>query len=363
MDRIWWKQITKASVFTSKVIEALVAGDSVILSLPRHVPWYATLTDIITEGIIEHGIPRSVDYVDGTNDPGKYLLDNYCKKETRLQYRVGKSYAAFLAEQESITLNSTIVWVGNLDAKSLGAWVSFIHEYNRRLPASREGGLFILEIRGEESVTGGKRIQCISFSSEISAYDKYTFCTLVSTTARVDNRVRQYLAELVSSVCSDDVELCAQCFAGGTEFARDPVAYLEHVSDSKLRSDGTHFAIDMTPDELRYRIWESQIRMIFPLIERFRMQFISDHRLEILRELPKETAFGERIESPEDVEIGLLYYLTYSGAIQMRDNNEYGHIRVFKDARNDLAHTNSLSFETVCEILIGKRAAVTVCDN
>ena len=360
MDRIWWKQITKASLFTGKVIEALAAGDSVILSLPRHVPWYVTLADIITEGIVEHGIPRSVDYIDGANDPGKYLLDNYCKKETRLQYRVGKSYAAFLAEQDSITLNSTIVWVKNLDEKSLGTWVSFIHDYIRKLPGSRKGGLFILEIRGDYSAPGSKHLQCISFSSEISAYDKFTFCTLVSTTASIDNRVRQYLAELVSSVCSDDVELCAQCFAGGTEFAKDPVAYLEQIAETEQRSDGTPFEINLTPDEQRYRIWDSQIRMIFPLIERYRMQFINDHWRDILKELPQETAFGERIETPEDVEIGLLYYLTYSGAIQMRDNNEFGQLRVFKDARNDLAHLNFLPFDMVCEILTGKRSVVTV---
>ena len=360
MDRIWWKQITKASLFTEKVIDALAAGDSVVLSLPRHVPWYATLSDIIREGIVERAIQRSIDYVDGVNEPGPFLLDHCCKKEIRLQYREGKTYAAFLASQEAITLNSSIIWVENLDAARLEVWMDFIHEYSRRVPAGRNGGLFVLETRDEESVNGGRHLQCISFSSEISAYDKYTFCTLLSTTTIVDNNVRQYLAELVSSVCTDDIELCGECLAGGLSFARDPIAYLQNAAGSKCRSDGSLYDMEASDEELRYRIWESQIRMIFPLIERFRMQFVEEHREEIQRELPKETAFGEIIETPEDVEIGLLFFLTSHGTIQMRDNRECRYLEIMKDARNDLAHLNHLPFETVYEIMTGKRIAVTV---
>lgn len=360
MDRIWWKHITKASLFTEKVIDALASGDNVLLSLPRHVPWYTTLADIIREGLVERGIARSIEYIDGRNDPGTFLLENYCKKETRLQYRVGKSYAAFLASQDATTLNSSIIWIENLETTRLEVWMDFIHEYSCRIPAGREGGLFVLEIRSEESVNGGRHIQCISFSTEISAYDKYTFCTLLSTTAIVDNKIRQYLAELVSSVCTDDMELCAECFAGGLAFARDPIAYLQTAVGSKYRSDGSQYDLSVSGDELRYRIWESQIRMLFPLIERFRMRFVEAHREEIQRELPKETAFGEKIEAPEDVEIGLLFFMTSNGAIQMRDNNEYRYLRIIKDARNDLAHLNYLKFEAVYEIMTGKKITVAV---
>lgn len=357
MDRIWWSQITKASLFASNVIEALANNTSVVLSLPKHVPWYYTLCDIISDGVVDNGISRQTYRVDGAVEPGEFLLNKFCKPELKLQYRIGKSYAAFLAEQEAITLNSAIVWVENLDAHSLANWISFIHEYNKKLPAKRQGGIFLLETRGVDEVASSKKIRCLSFSSEISPYDKYTFCTLVSASAIVENRVKPYLAELVSTVCADDVELCAQCIAGGVEFAKDPVAYLKTVAETMYRSDGTVYQIELTEDELRYRVWESQIRMIFPLIERFRMQFIEDHYSDIEKNLPITNDFGEEMKVPEDVEIGLLYSLTNKGYIQMKDNAEFPKLRVCKEARNDLAHLNPLEFATVTMILTGGRPA------
>ena len=53
MDRIWWSQITKASLFASNVIEALASDTSVVLSLPKHVPWYDSLCDIVKDGVID----------------------------------------------------------------------------------------------------------------------------------------------------------------------------------------------------------------------------------------------------------------------------------------------------------------------
>ena len=359
MDRVWWEQITKASLFCRKIIDALSTGDSVVLKLPQHVPWYDTLVEIINEGIVNNGLERSIAYVEGVSTPGKYLLDNFCKKEIRIQYRPGKSYAAFLAEQDSITLNSTIVWVKDVEFCNLNSWLTFIHEYNRMLPKAKQGGLFLLEYRGEESVASKGHIQCISFSSEISAYDKYTFCTLVSASAQLDldNRIKPYLAELVSTVCADDIELCAQCIKDGVDFAKDPAAYLQTIEETMYRSDGSPYSTDLTIEEIRYRIWESQIRMVFPLLERFRMQFVTDHHAEIARELPIETSFGERIEIPEDTELGHLYYLTSNGAIQMRDNAEWPTLRTFKEARNDLAHLSQLPFDKVFEILTWTRNA------
>ena len=85
------------------------------------------------------------------------------------------------------------------------------------------------------------------------------------------------------------------------------------------------------------------------------MQFIDDHRSDIEKELPITNDFGEVMSVPEDVEIGLLYTLTKNGAIQMKDNAEFPKLRVFKQARNDLAHLTPLTYETVVEILTGNR--------
>ena len=163
-----------------------------------------------------------------------------------------------------------------------------------------------------------------------------------------------YIAELVSSVCSDDIELCAECIKYGEEFARDPTACLQKIAEISAHSDGTPFEAEALLSDLEYHIWESQIRLLFPKIERFRTDFIKMHRKDINKNLPITNTFEETIENPEDVEIGLLYALTKIGAVQMFTNEEFPVLRFYKDIRNSLAHIKPVDFESVCRILKAK---------
>ena len=86
------------------------------------------------------------------------------------------------------------------------------------------------------------------------------------------------------------------------------------------------------------------------MIEKYRSDFIRQHRRDIQKDLPIENSFRERIETPEDVEIDLLYSLTAQGAIQMMSNDEFPRLRSYKEARNNLAHIKPLENDEVTKI-------------
>lgn len=355
MDTIWWKQITKANIFAGKIIDALRREQSLVLCLPRFVPWYESLFRIIEDGLTISGAQRNIYIYEATDEePGKLLLNEFCKREVRSEYRIGKSYAEFLATRQALTLNSSIIWLRGLNKNQLVQWAKFVNDYNKCLSKYTTGALFVLETN-ESSVSSIKgKIESLSFSSEISAYDKYTFCILASSSTSVSSDVMPYLAELVSSICSDDIELCAECIRYGKEFAKDPAACMERIAENEMHSNGTPFEADLLFPGIEYHTWESQIRLLFPKIERFRTDFIKRHYKDIAYNLPITNNFDETIENPEDVEIGLLYALTKNGAIQMHSNEEFGILRFYKDVRNNLAHIKPVNYESVCRILEAK---------
>ena len=352
MDQLWWKQITKARIFRENIVNAIISEKSVVLSLPRFVPWYDTLFGMIEEDLNAEAVQRSLETMkDDGGDPGKQLLEKFCKKEVRAQYRVGKTYAQFLAAQRAITLNSRIVWVRGLTEKTLPAWLKFVSEYNKALPKNEEGGIFVLELRktGAKFSSGG--FEKLSFDESITPYDKYTFCILASSETNLPSDLVPYFAELVSRVCSDDVELCALCIRNAREFAEDPEKFLRSAAENECHSDGSALDLGDILSDIEKKIWECQIRTIFPEIESYRGSFVARYNKEIAKQLPITDAFGETLSIPEDVELGQLYAMTCAGCIQMRTNNELGELGFYKESRNALAHLQPLSFKDVQRIL------------
>lgn len=164
--------------------------------------------------------------------------------------------------------------------------------------------------------------------------------------------LRPYLAELASTVCKDDVELCAECVRKGSVFLKDPEAAITQIISEEYRSNGERFTYTYA-GELKILIWETQLKTVFPVIERYRSYFIQKYSSRIKKFLPIRNSNKQVVSSPEDVEIGILIYLVGNGNIMLSDN-EYLELERFRDARNKLAHLDILDSETVDMIL--KRA-------
>ena len=347
LDKIWWQKISKASLFIQDIVDTLLEEKNVVLQLPKYVPWYDTFFDVISEELVTAGMQRELrELKSNQEDPGEQIKEKFCKKDVRSSHRGGISVATFIAEQNS-TLHNSLVWITGLEEKEVRLWADFIKEYYKARPKERSRAQFVLELRGVNNGLSVTNSKTLSFNTDISAYDKFTFCALISSEAIIESFLKPYLAELVSTVCSDDIELCAACVGKGIEFAKNPDQCLKEIAVEETRSDGSSYEITEVLENLEHNIWKSQIRFAFPLLEEFRSRFVQSHRREISALLPVTNTFDEVINSPEEAELSLLLAMASNGMIQMKTNDELPKLRHHKQMRDSLAHLKPIDLDEV----------------
>ena len=335
MNKVWWTKVTNASHFLDKIVDTVQNGQSIILQLPDTIPWYETMKEIV-ETRIE----------DMVEDPGEYLFYEFCKKEKRVHYRPGIGYAEFLAKNEDIVLTDSILWIAKTCEENLTKWAK---HSNKALGKHKEGCIFIVEARNNPAgaaVKEKKGLRNISYAREIGHYDNYLFNVLATSSSPEKEIFKQYLAEVVSIMLPDDIELSALCIEKGRAFLENPLGVIREISSTKTRSDGRNFGADIGEEDLQERLWEAQIKVIFPLVERQRNVLVQKYQREIEGLLPIVAAYGEEFLEASEVELGILSYLAGSGQIQLQ-YEDVEKLNKLKNARNVLAHIRTLPQEEV----------------
>lgn len=77
---------------------------------------------------------------------------------------------------------------------------------------------------------------------------------------------------------------------------------------------------------------------------------ISSYSGIITRELPIRNGYGQSINEPEEVEIGVLYYLIGKSSLKISEK-EYMELENYRNARNCLAHMRILELSNIEQIL------------
>lgn len=102
MENIWWKQVTNAVKYVADVKQSLLEEKSILLKYSSGIPWRNQLVDSVIDAVkLQNGDKKFV-VISDIDDPGKYLLKEFCKPEKRAEYRPSRGYAKFL--QKVMTL-------------------------------------------------------------------------------------------------------------------------------------------------------------------------------------------------------------------------------------------------------------------
>ena len=189
-------------------------------------------------------------------------------------------------------------------------------------------------------------IKRISYVDSIEHYDNVLFNMLAASSLKGTEMFKRYLAEVVSLMFPNDVELSAKCIASGKEFLINRESVLKKISDCESRSNGDCFEVILFEDEQNEKVWEAQIKVLFPIIERYRNKIVKKYRNEIESALPITTNYGDEITSADDVELGLIISIVASGKLRI-SSSDYDCVYKMKTARNGLAHFGVLSQDEV----------------
>lgn len=143
MDQIWWNHIIKAHAFLENVVKEAAGGHSLLLALPDSVPWKSTFLDLIREQLLMENPKNKLEVIEcPEEEPGEFILQKYCKRETRAKYRYGVSYAQFLGKCQETVLNDRYVWVSDIPDEKVTKWLDFVSEYQKMYRTKHREFLF-----------------------------------------------------------------------------------------------------------------------------------------------------------------------------------------------------------------------------
>ena len=333
--KIWWEDLNGPRRFLVEAAEILSGGRSVVFCLPERVPWLKIMRDVL-EKLLRRGT-QTINVIDAENisdEPQEFILKNFCANKDGFRPYSKKAYAKFLAESTGIALNDSCLWIRKASPAQVEQWFAFIADYQNFL-AGKRGGVFLLEAGDDWSVKSDVAI--LSYTKAVSAYDSFAFNIFAAADFANENHLmKQYLAELVSALTEGDVEFGAACIDKSSDFLKNPDEVFED-----LLWEGK-FTSGKSTDDIEQAIWMTQLKLIFPLVETFRRNFVRRYEEQIKNTPPF-------ISTPEEVEIGQLYGL-FNQRRWLIDESDADDLEFYREVRNKLAHLRVLPFDELQKI-------------
>lgn len=343
MDKIWWNNITNAVQYTKDITDCLLEGKSIILTSEMNIPWSATMNEIVEDSVKTQDSQRNFKHIfDDIDNPGKYIFNEFCKEEKRAMFRPGIGYPEFLAANDDLVLNNTYVWIHNIPSEKLDKWITFVADYNKYSKKHHNHGIFILDTDGFAAIKNARGIPIATIDEYISRDDIYIFSMLALSSNKKSTYYKQYLSELAANIAGNNAERASAYVTENERFLENPYEVVCELMD-KSEED-----MNAIREKIERVIWKSQIKVVFPLIEEYREKFISRYCRKISAQLPIENNY-ETFETPNDVDIGSLWYLVHRNMIYV-SKYDLECIDIIRTARNILAHINVLPYDTVEKI-------------
>lgn len=335
---IWWRQITGARNFLQKTADTLASGKSALIRLAENTPWLDDMREILT-GFLQKkfGGMWEICKFDAADiaQPENFVFENFCSEDVRAQLIPidEDAYVKFLSERDDIRLRNSCIWIRGADEAQAAKWFSFVGDYHK-FHRDKSGGVFLVETGADCDFSGRAGVEIFSAEDEISEYDCFAFNMFIAAQFGTgDKFTKRYLAELAANATGLDVERGAECIKLGNVFLKNPAAVLTNK----------------TVDEVHRAVWVTQLKLIFPQLEIFRRDFVTKYELQIKNRLPYAVSDRKTVCEPDEAELGDLYAIFVGGwDIEPHD---WAKLKDFRDARNKLAHLETLTAEQVQTLL------------
>ena len=342
---LWWDRIPSAAGFISRTAGTL-ENHSCVISLPENVPWYDSMYEKLAEEVSSSD--RTIKRIsDEGGDPGRQIMESFCRSETRNAYRSSIGYAKFLAandKQSEMTGCCTVIT--NISAERITEWAKFVNEYEKNHKPGAPKCIFLLEYRSDTQLHNSIPLPVLRWEENIKVYDSFMYALLEVSMLNCPGEFKEYLAEIISSVSGSDVELASELAKHGKACAVKLSEIISEINENSLRSTGELFNISLDSEQIRSVVWAAQIKIIFPVIERFRNTLLKSLMKYFESDFRFETVYGDVKTDPRDLELGEIVYLSSISKISLTQT-QLANATFFRNCRNTLAHFDTLSPENV----------------
>lgn len=354
----WWSRITGPKLVIGKVTDELIHKKIVFLEVPSDIPWRHAMRDEIAKRyqrkVDADCFVEQIDVVDeGFNCAaiGRTLLSKYGTDS----YRSGMGISVQDYIIKNGILKNHILWIKGLDKEKVGKWIEFCEGYRIR---DHSDGLFVIEYNEGVTIPKHKFFSHISYEKYVTPSDLRSFISILLNSEKRDlysEYWRSYITELCTSVCDTDAELSCNLILSNNLQQSNLFDALRRLADGQFTRRGEdvdskhilNYIRKGDTSTLDWRIWRAQLRILFPIIEMIRVDFIQKHQIELQEALfrNKVMQFGVQIIDPENLEYGTLdYMMNHRGQsddnylFSISDKAEREKIEFYHQIRNKMAH-------------------------
>ncbi|MGN1412010.1 MAG: hypothetical protein ACI4WH_05850 [Oscillospiraceae bacterium] len=363
-DEIWWTGVIGASEYINCIEQSLEEKNSVLLFIPQHIPWHDCFIRHVKLDNPNRNI-MSFNLIDCSkileNNLGLMLLNRYGSNEQKSQYKHDIPIGIYLFDNK--ILNNRTIWFYNIPERLENRWITFLCEFQRRklLYPNVNNTILCMEIDdAHQRSVNSPFTDTIIWNKQVFDYDVLMFAMHRVRNINEPESIKKYVSQLASSIASSDIELCDSLITRYYDLIRFPEETVQTICNM-IYNNSNASIFNMTKRKFDYIVWSAQEQVLFPIIERERLNFINKYYDVVNKNFknPEVKGNGGDYESPYDVELGALVHICnrrFQGTEIIRNNNiDWDTLKSLHEARNKIAHRTPIKdFKLFNEVLNAK---------
>jgi hypothetical protein len=358
----WWEQITSAYDFVRATVTASRECKIPVLLVPNDLPWRYSMRCVMQACVVKDGFQLGVETIDVLDKnkqnlaPGSFLLD-MLGDDT---YRRNSRHTIQQHILNNSLMQGKLLWIKGISETNVDQWLEFCNGFKID---QRKRGMIIVEIPFDKDLSQYENLEAIRYESFIRDYSVHLFIGYVLDDKGYDERWRNYVSMLISTLCKKDVEIaCRLALDYDFKVVRIEEALRKIAADERFARRGCsedhilNLVRNNKNEKIERLIWTAQMQTLFPMMEIERIKWVEQYFAEIDSVIKKRgiTVVGEKnkIANPYEAELKHLYELYKYGYLdQRRVDKKENRLKLMYDCRNDLAHLHVCTHEKVFALL------------
>lgn len=357
---MWWTGVIGASEYINCITQSLEKKDSILMFVPQKIPWHSTFMEHIKKANPNRNT-MSFNKIDCFNvkedNLGMMLLKRYASEEQILNYNESGSITEYILDIG--ILNNRTIWLYNVPERLENRWINVICELQRKkVNYNNVSNILCMEIGYIHRMSVNSPFtDVISWEDHIFNYDVLMFAMHRVRNLNEPETIKTYVSQISSTISCLDIELCDALIENYYRLIRCPDRTVQNVCNMVYTNDKAKI-FQMTKRQFNYILWSSQEQVLFPVIEKERLNFIKKYYHIVSANFQKarvKECQSIDLDTPMDMELGTLVDICnkkFEGTNEIKNNtNDWAMLRTLRHARNRIAHRQPVDFETFYKVV------------
>jgi len=359
-SEMWWTGVIGASEYMNCITQSLESKNSILMFVPQKIPWHDSFMDKI-KNLNPNRNTMSFNRIDCSNvqndNLGIMLLKKYASPEQILNYDENNSIIEYILDIG--ILNNRTIWLYNVPERLENRWINSICEIQRKkVNYTNVNTILCMEIGYiHKMFVNSPNTDVISWNDHIFNYDVLMFAMHRVRNINEPETIKTYVSQISSSISCLDIELCDALIENYYGLIRYPEKTVQNVCNHVYTNDKARI-FQMTKREFDYLLWSAQEQVLFPVIEKERLNFIKKYYHIVYANFQKarvKECQSIDLDTPMDMELGTLVDMCnkkLEGTSEIRNNfYDWNMIKTLRHARNLIAHRQHVEFETFYKVV------------